>query len=597
MGHIAAELEASIDQLPHHSGVYLMYNLRDQVIYVGKAKDLKKRVSSYFLPGRDRKTTELVKHIHRIDYTLTPTAYDALLLENNLIKQYNPKYNIQLKDSKSYPFIRISNEPYPRILLTRHVVQDGSTYLGPYPSVRLAKATLEAVDMLHPLCKKSERPLKEPKPCFYYHIGKCPGVCAGAITHEAYMEELAIVRKLLRNPESLIHQLGLAMKEAAAALKFEKAGQIRDALQVLQELGDRDAGAAQIQDAHGSDRDYLVAIQEDELFIVSLLKMREGRMQAKQVYTHKSYGELEDDLLLFAMQYYEGGDDIPPSLYVELEEENLVLLEEYLRVEKDRVVRVLHPRRGRHVHILAMACENAQQALSQERRYRVQLPALEALQELIGMDKLPARIEGYDIAHLAGKYTIASMVSFWQGRPQKSAYRRFRIRGLDGAIDDFQSMAEATLRRYSRLLEDDLPLPDLILIDGGLGQVHSAEAVIKGLGIDIPIVGLAKAFEEIVFPDDRGIVRLPDGHEALKLLQAVRDESHRFATSLNQNIRSKEGARFSLLEAIPGVGPKRAKLLMEHFLLEELEEASAELIAERCAIPLRVAREIVDYLR
>ena len=587
------DLQNRVREIPHSPGVYLMKDSGGTVIYVGKAKDLRKRVSSYFLKGRDLKTRMLVLHIADIEYIMTTNEYEALILENNLIKKWNPKYNISLKDGKTFPVIRITNEEYPRVYKTRRIIHDGSEYFGPFADVGKLDIYLELIEKLFPLrkCKGSLR--KRYSPCLYYHIGRCKAPCTGSITKEEYREQVDLVRTFLSGKsDDLVRRLTREMQEASRELAFEKAAEVRDTLIAIESVNTQQ----KVQDFTLHQRDYAACVMQDQICTISLFQMREGKLLGREMFRAEIVDTESDVLTDFIMQFYVDEEMVPKELYVshDIDKE---LLQAYFSQELHRHIRIHKPQQGKHHKIIRMAMENARQDVARRQRGMNNVRGLKELQQALGLDRIPRRIEGFDIAQLAGKYPVASLVSFYEGNPDKKNYRRFHLRTLHGTVDDYEAVREAVARRYTRVINEGLEQPDLIMIDGGKGQVHAAKEILDALGLyHIPVIGLAKEFEEIHRYGESGPIRLPEGHEGLRILQAVRDETHRFATSLNKKMREKD-TRFSLLESIVGVGPVRSRRIMQEFeSIEALLAAAPERIADRCRIPIDVARRIQEDL-
>ncbi len=579
--------------MPHLPGVYLMKNLDGKVIYVGKAKDLHNRVTSYFSKGKDLKTTFLVAKIASIEFIITGNEYEALVLENNLIKKYNPHYNISLKDGKSYPLIRITKEKFPKVFKTRRVIKDGSEYYGPYPDVKSLDSYLELIDRMFPLRKCSTPMKKRYSPCLYYHIGRCCGPCAGLVGEEEYGAYIDKVRSFLKGrDEALINQVREEMEGAAKELKFELASEKRDLLRALESV----LQVQQVEDFSVESRDYAACEMRMHLATVSIMQIREGRVMGKALYRAETFGDETETLLHFLVQYYSDGGNIPQHLFVS-HEIDLPLIQKFFKENFSWPTEVSLPTEGRHYRVLRMAGENAARDVEKRLKSRENPEALEELMEVLNLESLPQRIEGFDISHLEGKHTVASLISFWEGSPDKKNYRRYNIRSLGGKVDDYGAIREVVSRRYTRLIKEESPLPNLILIDGGKGQVNAAKEVLWELGLDeIPLVALAEEFEEVHFPDERPPLRLDESSQAHKVLQAIRDEAHRFATSLNLQQRSKEAA-FTLLESIDGVGPQRSQRLMQTFgTLEALLATPPEDIARLAKVPLKVAQRVIKTL-
>ncbi|PKL11630.1 MAG: excinuclease ABC subunit C, partial [Spirochaetae bacterium HGW-Spirochaetae-8] len=570
-------------ELPHLPGVYLMKDATGKIIYVGKAKDLRNRVTTYFLSGRDVKTSYLVSKIVSIEFIITGNEYEALVLENNLIKQHNPHYNISLKDGKSYPLIRITHEPFSKVFKTRRVIQDGSEYFGPYPDAAKLIQYLDLIDRLFPL-RKCGMPLrKRYSPCLYYHIGRCCGPCAGLVPQEEYQKYIDKIRTFLQGKnDELVKQVREEMLQASKEQKFEAAIEKRDLLLALESV----SKVQQVQDFSSESRDYAACEMRMHLATVSIMQMRDGKIMGKALYRAETFGDETETLLNFLIQYYADGSALPQQLYIS-HDIDIELVRTFFSNDLKVDIEVEIPKEGKHYRILRMAAENASRDVEKRLKSRENPEALEELQDVLELENLPKRIEGFDIAQLAGKYTVASLITFVDGNPDRTNYRRFNIKSLEGRIDDFGAIREAVTRRYSRQISEKKTLPDLVMIDGGKGQADAAREALSLLGLDdLPVVGLAGEYEDIHFPDSRPPLRLPETSAALKVLQAVRDETHRFATTLNQQQRSKE-ATFSLLESIPGVGPSRSKRLMQNFgTLEALLSASAEEIAKQAGVPL-----------
>ena len=579
--------------LPDNPGCYLMKNKEGTVIYVGKAKNLKKRVTSYFLPNRNAKTAALVEKISDIDYVITGNEYEALVLENNLIKKYNPHYNILLKDGKSYPVIRITKEAYPRVYKTRRIIQDGSKYYGPYPDVRRLDTYLDMVRESFPLRLCGGPLKKKDSPCLYYHMKKCSGPCIGAITEKDYGEYVRQVESFLDGDDSkIIRSVEKEMLAASKALDFETAAKKRDILKALTVMQQNQV-VEDYSDASDS-RDYAAIEMRAYLCTISIMQFRDGRLIGKALYRAECLGDETETLLSFLIQYYSDGDTLPSELFVS-HEIDTDLLSQFFKNELKAPVVVAVPREGKHFRILRMAGENATRDVEKRLKTIDNTPALEELQARVGLEVLPRHIEGFDIAQLSGKYTVASMIVFRDGNSSNKEYRHFSMKSLDGKIDDFQSMREAVFRRYSRVQREGGDMPDLIMVDGGKGQVGAALESLSKLGLNIPVIGLAEEHEEIVFPDRPSLV-LDHSNPGLRVLIALRDECHRFATSFNQRMRSKE-ASFSLLESIDGIGPERSKRIMKTYgSVEAILELTPEELSKGAKIPLPVAERVIRKL-
>lgn len=578
---------------PSSSGVYLWRDPKGTVIYVGKAKNLKNRLSSYFSGEKDIKTRLLISRAQSIEYITTDNEYEAFLLENNLIKKYTPRYNIALKDGKSYPVLKITKEEFPRLYKTRRVVQDGSRYFGPFPDAGALDTFIDSLYRLYPLrhCRTFK---KRESPCMYYHIGRCKAPCCSKISSETYTEFIEEIAQLLEGKgEETVTKLTAQMKAAAAELKFEKAARLRDGLRALTVMQNQNI----VEDFDSEDRDYIAHWREGELVSFTVLKIRGGKLMGRDNFRAESLNEDNELLEEFACAYYTEREMIPPKIYVSTKD-GFTFLSRWINETFDAhtdiilVTETIENFR-RHDAAMQMAASNAHEDIIRRLRERGDTPAMEELQRLLGLPRLPVRIEGFDIAHIGGKFPVASLISFYNGNPDKKNYRYFRLKTTNGVIDDFGSMREATSRRYSRLLNEGKEMPDLLLIDGGIGQVNAVDGILKSLGLDIPIAGLAKRDEEIWRPHTSKPICLPKRSDGLRLLQRVRDETHRFATSRNQTLRTKENT-VPIFVDLPHVGEKRARILMQEFTtLENLAAASESQIAQALHVRAAEASEIL----
>ena len=577
------QLHDTAHKAPSTSGVYFWKDEAGTVIYVGKAKNLKNRLSSYFSGRKDIKTQILVSRAASIEYITTANEYEAFILENNMIKEHNPRYNINLKDGKSYPVLRITNEPFPRLFKTRRILQDGSKYFGPFPDVGALDTFIETLHRLYPLRRCKVLRNRE-SPCMYYHIGRCGAPCCGRESEHTYNEYIGEIERILegKGPDTEA-RLTAEMKQAAKELKFEKAARLRDGLAALRVLRSQNV----VEDFDPEDRDYIAYFSEGELASFTVLKMRQGKLLGRDNYRTVSLNETEELLGEFLSAYYTEAAMIPPKIFVptttgvDLSRQWFAATMDAtpdIQVVSENMDTTLQPDYKRHLaplpdykrHLAAMnmAFQNAREDIIRRLRERGDIPAMEELQRHLNLPHLPVRIEGFDIAHIGGRLPVASLISFSNGNPDKKNYRYFRLKTTDGIIDDFASMREAVARRYTSLLNEQADLPDLILIDGGIGQVNAVQSVLSALQLDIPVAGLAKRDEEIYRPGNSTPIRLPKRSDALRLLQRVRDETHRFATSRNQRLRTKENT-VSVFAGMPHVGDKRARSLMLTFTSPE----------------------------
>jgi excinuclease ABC subunit C len=619
---VAADLPRMARELPRAPGVYLLKDRRGQVLYVGKSKNLRARVGTYFNangPGtpRDIKTHVLVSKVADFEVIVTQSEFEALLLENSLIKDRAPRYNINLKDGKSYPVIRLTNEEYPKAFRTRTIVLDGSEYFGPFPKVNQIDVYLTLIDKLFPLRKRGEVFKRREQPCLNYHIGRCAAPCVGNIEAPDYRRRVAAVRKLLTGKSAdLLRELRARMEREAAALRFEKAAALRDQIRAISEVTDSDQN---VVDFSREARDYVGCHRDGVHYTVSLLPIRHGQLLGKERFRLTDPAPPEEVLPSFLLQYYAGIQTRPRTVFLRLQAAPAELLQRAL----DRTVlgagadaadslvtrggrrparlTVKVPQRGKHARFLRMAEHNARvdwETGEQQRSDRdAKLGALEALRDALGLDAAPRRIEAFDISHLQGSDTVASLVVFVDGHPEKQSYRHFKLRTLGGKVDDFAAMREVIARRYTRAVNDNRPLPDLVLVDGGKGQVSAAVRILRALELGhLPVAGLAKRNEEIFLPGGSNPVILPATSPALRVLQGARDESHRFATGFNRRLRSKRIA-LSLLESVHGIGRARSRRLLEVFgSVEAILAESPETIASRAGITRETAATLLAHL-
>lgn len=586
---------------PSSSGVYLWRNSEGTVIYVGKAKNLKNRLSSYFSGERQIKTQLLVSSAKTIEYITTSNEYEAFILENNLIKKYSPRYNIQLKDGKSYPSLKLTAENFPRLYKTRLIKKDGAAYFGPYPDSGALDTFIETLYSIYPL-RHCNTLKKRTSPCMYYHIGRCKAPCCAKITKETYSEYIEEIKALLEGKgEETVLKIKSEMQKAASMLNFEKAARLRDGLKALAILQNQNI----VEDNNDfNDRDYINFSRQGETVSFAVLQIRGGKLMGKDIFPVESLADDDELMEEFVTVYYEKQNQIPPEIYVS-QETGLEILSRWLKEKTEnhsKVIKIncrqddkrLSPENRRHAASLNMAALNAKEDLIRRVRERGDMPALIELKKVLGLPKLPERIEGFDIAHIGGKFPVASLISFWRGNPDKKNYRYFRLKTTDGIIDDFASMREAASRRYVRLKNEGKQLPDLILIDGGIGQVNAVAGVLKALELEIPVAGLAKRDEEIWLPQSSEPVKLLKNSDALHLLQRVRDETHRFATSKNQILRTKENT-VSSFSKIFGIGKAREKILLKEFgTLENLVSSSVQKIAETLKVHRDAAEKILE---
>ena len=551
-----------------------------KIIYVGKAVNLKNRVRSYFqLRGLSPKTEALVARICSFETIITASEMEALILECNLIKKYRPRYNISLRDDKSYPFIKVTwNEEFPRVYATRRVDKDGSKYYGPYASAGAMHEALALLKRLFPL--RSCRTMESRRPCLEFHINRCLAPCAGLVDASTYRDMVKTVCLFLEGRSGEVEKnLKLRMQKASDEMKFELAARLRDQLAAVRNVTEKQnivTGAG--------DQDVLGMARQGAQSCVQVFFIRSGKMVGRDHFL-LSGGEAEDEgdiMTAFIKQYYSEASFIPQEIILPAVLQEKELLAAWLTARKNGNVKLIVPQRGTKFELVGLAGENASEILRQRcARESAQegqrTDALRELAERLELDTAPQRIECFDISHIQGAETVASMVVFTAGEPDKAEYRRFKLKTVEGSPDDFASMQEVTLRRYREATE---PLPDLIVIDGGKGQLSSALEVIRGVGLaDIPVIGLAKEFEHIFRESIPEPLVLPRHSSALRLMQHIRDEAHRFAITYHRKLRAKRNL-VSVLDNVRGIGAKRRQALWKHFgTMERIRAATAEELA------------------
>ena len=612
-------LRLKIENLPDSPGCYLMKS-GGEIIYVGKAKNLKNRVRQYFHESRNHtpKVRAMVEKVDDFDIVLVDGELEALILECNLIKLHKPWYNILLKDDKHYPYIRVNmHEPFPTVDLTRRTAKDGARYFGPFMSATVVREMLDVVRTVFPIrtCSRVIGDGKTYRPCVHYEIGQCHAPCAGKIDQAGYHEIMKRVLEFLSgNDQPVRAELTEKMREAALSLNYERAAVYRDRLAAVDSVMQKQKAIV----TGGGDQDVLAAVKCGDDAIVQIVMVRGGKMIGSESHVLERAADEppEEVLTSFMLQYY-SEDSVPPrEILVSHLMEDAEALSQLLTERRGARVTVSQPQRGEKRQLVEMAVKNANDAaLKREKqltssRLRT-IGALEELQEALGLDVFPHRIEGYDISNTQGAQSVGSMVVMKGGRPANRDYRYFRIKTVEGA-NDFASIREVLSRRLRHGLEEReerlsqgldpaggkfSDLPDLILIDGGRGQLEAAMAARDELGLNIPMFGLAKRLEEIVLPGEDQSILLDKHSPALHLIQRVRDEAHRFAISHHRSLRGAAALK-SRLDEIPGVGPVRKKAILKHFeTMEALEAASIEDICQVNGISVQTAQVIYDYLR
>jgi excinuclease ABC subunit C len=592
-----ANIRRKLALLPDQPGCYLMKNGEGQIIYVGKAKVLKNRVRSYFTGSHDGKTQRLVSEIRDFEYIVTASNTESLILECNLIKQHYPRYNVLLKDDKSFPYLKITHEEHPRLEVTRRVLKDKAKYFGPYPNAFAAQQTKKLLDRLYPMRKCRTLP---DKVCLYYHLGQCLAPCEFDVPSSEWERMVGEIAKFLNGGHADIKkELQLKMEEAAEALEFERAREYRDQILAIEATMEKQT----ITLADAQDRDVFGFAVDKGWMCVQILYMRQGKMVQRHVSVFPFYGEPYDDFLSFVTQYYSDNPALPREMLIpapedEAEEDEIAeSLHRFLRVK------VLVPKRGTKRSLVEMACDNARVALEEkfrliERDEERSVKAAAGLAEWLGIPSA-SRIEAFDNSNIQGTNPVSAMVVFRDGKPDKKEYRKYNIRTVQGP-DDYETMREVVRRRYERALKEDLELPDLIVVDGGRGHIAAALDVLQNeLGLDIPVCGLAKDDKhrtaQLLVGDPPEVVPLPRDSQEFYLLQRIQEEVHRFAITFHRERRAKSMVA-SRLDAIPGIGEKRRKQLLRHFgSLKAIREAKVEDFRE-VSIGEALARRILDAL-
>ena len=607
-------IEEELKKLPAKPGVYLMHDERDEIIYVGKAVSLKNRVRQYFQSSyKGAKIEQMVTHIARFEYIITDSELEALVLESNLIKEHRPKYNTMLKDDKSYPFIKVTvQEAYPRVLFARRMKKDKNRYFGPYTSGGAVKDVIELVRKLYQVrsCSRTlPRDCGKDRPCLYYHMKQCTGPCTGNVPQETYRENIQKVLRFLNGDfQETIDQLTDKMQKASEELRFEDAAECRDLIQSIRKIGER-----QKITAYGEEDRDIIAVAMDESqdlreqdAVVQVFFMRSGRIIGRDhFYLRVARGDTREQVLSsFLKQFYAGTPFIPREIMLQTDVEDREVIEEWLSSRRKQKVHILVPKKGTKEKLVELARENARMVLDKDReRIRREegrtIGAVHEVEEWLGLKDI-VRMEAFDISNISGFESVGSMVVYEKGRPKKSDYRKFRIKSVQGP-NDYASMEEVLTRRFTHESNGEFDsfsrMPDLLLMDGGRGQVNIALGVLEKLGIQIPVCGMVK--------DDhhrtRGLyfnnVEIPieTNSEGFRLITRIQDEAHRFAIEYHRSLRSKEQVH-SILDDIPGIGERRRKALMRKFRsVEEIRDASLEELTETESMNAASAQQVYNF--
>lgn len=614
------DIEEELKKLPAHPGVYIMHDDKDAIIYVGKAISLKNRVRQYFQKSRNLgiKKEQMVEQIARFEYIITDSELEALVLESNLIKEHRPKYNTMLKDDKNYPFIKVTvGEAFPRIMMARKMKKDKSRYFGPYTSGGAVKDVIELTRKLYHLrsCSRSlPKDIGKERPCLYYYIKQCNAPCQGYISQEDYKKQVEGLLDFLNgNHKEILKELRQKMLSASEKMDFEEAAQYRDLIQSVEKIGERQ----KITDQHKEDKDIIAAAMEGEDAVTQVFFVRDGKLIGRDHFYMKiAPGDDRKGVLSsFLKQFYAGTPFIPKEIMLQEEVEDLELISQWLEKKKGQKVRIAVPKKGTKEKLVELAYQNAQMVLQRDRE-RIKreegrtIGAVKEIAELLGLKEVN-RIEAFDISNISGFQSVGSMVVYEKGKPKKSDYRKFRIKWVKGP-NDYASMEEVLTRRFVHGLDEQeerktenledaygsfTRFPDLLMMDGGRGQVNIALEVLQKLNLNIPVCGMVK--------DDhhrtRGLyynnVEIPISRdsEGFKLITRIQDEAHRFAIEYHRSLRSK-GQVHSVLDDIPGIGPARRKALMKHFKgLEGIRDASREELAAVDSMNEKSAAEVYEF--
>lgn len=566
------KLKEKVKMLPDKPGSYQFKNEDGKVIYVGKAKSLKKRVASYFTGSHDAKTTRLVMHIKDIEYIITDSELDALLLELNLIKKFNPKYNIMLTDDKTYPYIEITNERHPRIVITRNVKKKSKKLFGPYPNVSAARETVKLLNKIYPLRKCDHMPKQA---CLYYYIGQCKAPCINDVTASDYQGIISDITRFLKgDTKAVIKQLEHYMYEASEALEFERANEYKKTIKDIQTT----TKEQQINLNDMKDRDVIGYFAEEHLLSIEIFFIRNGKISARHQKLFEIYSDPITSLVDYLIQFYDR-EMVPREMFVPQELQD-TSLEKYFQTK------LLFPQRGQKAKLLNLATNNAKQSLFEKqavirREYERTFGAIEILGNKLGIDT-PRHIEAFDNSNLFGSSAVSSLVVYRDGKPSKTEYRKFKIKG-EKTDSDFDMMKEVLYRRYYRLLMEDKPMPDLILVDGGKPQLTAARDILTQLDLSIPLAGLVKdkthSTNHLLTADLKEVPLKKTG-ATFHLITRIQDEAHRFAINYHQNVRSK-GVFNSVLDTIPGIGKKtKEKLLQKYKTIHKIKLVSLEELQE-----------------
>jgi len=600
---ISNELKTKLENLPATPGVYLMKDASGKIIYVGKALSLRNRVRSYFQdrPPDHPKISTLISRISDFDIIATDSEMEALILEANLIKEHKPRYNVNLKDDKRYPYLKVTFEPYPRVLVVRRVKEDKAKYFGPYTNVKAMRNILRILRRIFPVrsCNAVLPSNRKIRLCLDYHIKRCSGPCEGKVSEEEYREIVKNVLLFLSGKNNLLlKHLQERMKEYSTSEEFEKAASVRDQIKALESVMEKQ----KVTDTERVDRDIIAYAKEGRDISVVTLQIREGVLIGRQNFHLTGFAESTDEEILstFLRQYYMHTAAIPPEIILHTEVRDQPMIEDWLSSKKEGKVRIVVPQRGEKIKLLEMASYNARLSLGelllQKAEAKKMVPATVAsLQKDLYLSIPPRKIAALDISNLGPSNAVGSMVFFEDGHPMKSRYRKFKIKTVEGQ-DDFAMLAEVTGRYFRLLTYEKRGYPDLVLVDGGKGQLSSVIGALNKLGIENqPAAALAKRLDEIFLPGKSAPLMIPKGSVSLKLLQRIRDEAHRFAVQYHRTLRKKDVIK-SELDQIPGIGPKRRRFLIKQFgSIEQIKQTSILDLSKTEGINQKTAERIYKY--
>ena len=601
-------LKQKVKRVPTEPGVYQFLNSQKKIIYIGKAKNIRNRVRTYFQNSKNMssKTVSLIKHIDNLEWIVVRNEVEALMTEANLIKRYKPKYNIALKDDKSYPFIRITNEPFPQVFITRKIVKDGSKYFGPFTDSGQLRLILKALNKIFPIRSCSyyidEKVIESKKIsiCLDYHINKCEGPCEGLVTKQDYNQMIMKIEGFIKgNTDKILQSIKQLMSNASHNQQYEEAARYRNQINAIDSFVKRQSQVA----TDFTERDVIAFSRKDSIGVAVVLRIRNGKIFSLDKLYLKQLTNNDNAILKTVItQFYIDSDFIPKEISLKTipNDDNGILL--WLEKKKKSKVKFIYPKRGEKAKEIRVTFQNANLLLGEwlinrEKKKDTVPKILEQLKIDLNLDIPPRRIEAFDISHLGGTNTVGSMICFIDGKPKKSKYRKYKIKSVNG-IDDFASIREVVFRRYKRIKDEKRATPELILIDGGKGQLSMALSALRDLGMDyIPIVGLAKRLEEVFIPGNSEPQVIHKTSPGLVLLMRIRDEAHRFALTFQKEKRKKD-LTTSMFNNIKGVGDKRLKILFNAFKgPKEISSLNPKIINSKTKIPIKIANKIIDVAR